>query len=205
MSIDLENPDPKKDPDSGWNHATVGDKPYDFIHEETYRSRRNLIVMSSLMIAIWWLELSPAHLQGFLINLSDTPEQKFFILLWMIALYEALSFGLRLWNDYTVWHDATIFITHNTPTMDRTDANKEFTISEHLRKAAEFEIKSGDRYLNAVYKGLMAYIDKKMILTKQQKFHLIFWEIGIPYLLFITATMIVFRNQVASAYCFFTA
>ncbi len=190
MSVDAEKYDPQEDPASEANRATISDRPYYFIRDETYRSRRNLTVMSSLIIAFWWLELTPKQLNGFLIDLSCTPSHKFFIVLWTITFYELLSFGFRLYNDFVIWKDATVFITHNDSTIGHIDANIEFTILEHGKKATTI---GGDgfknnQYWKAMYKGLVEYSGKKMLLQKKQKCFLWGWEIGFPFLSFVMAT-----------------
>lgn len=70
--------------------------------------RRNLFVYSSLVIAAWWLDVSPTQVaQSQLVFLNDVPVSKilsltFFVQIYLLVRYRFSRLSQRVWREYKV-------------------------------------------------------------------------------------------------------
>ncbi len=188
----------------------VAEIPSDFLSAETLRSRRNLVVICSVIIAVHSLSLQTSAISIVGVNFSTVQPQYFMWAMLIVACYEAVCYVLRAFSDYAKWQNSTLKRSTGIPTMDVSNADRYFTMEELIERCGTapnvfdpgYDMRQSisyhtggsgidSKYVMTAVQLCYAYRQRRIKFQKLQKFE--FWsiEILLPALLLLLSIVIV--------------
>lgn len=182
--------------------------PTPFLTAETLRSRRNLVVISATIIAFHILRLNVNDIEIFGINFANIPQKTFLWVLFAVSIYETLCFVIRACGDYASWQNATLKRSLGRSTIGSSDEDRPYSIEELIDNSGRYPdvfertqcdidkiLKTKSEldfdYLQCALWLYYKYKNRKLKFMRFQKLQFYLIELGIPFVLFFTALLIV--------------
>lgn len=169
-------------------------KPLSFLAGETYRTRRNLLLFSALIIALIKFDVGITGVTTSGIGITGFDRAKVVTALWVICLYEFCAYIIKIISDYNVWKESAYVSIQKHQVINKEDTQRIFaTELEMLAFEINHMLETGggpQHQLQHHYDMLDKYTTTKFFNSTLHKVSFFLLDIGIPTGLFAYSSIV---------------